>query len=239
LVDAGISKKRVVAALAVYGMSPADMDGILVTHEHSDHINGLGVMSRGYRLPIYGTRKTLDTIKRMSFLGRIDSDLFCEVYPDMDFYVKGFRIHPFSISHDAADPVAYRIEGERSVAVATDMGKYNDYIIKNLEGLDAILLEANHDVHMLQTGSYPYPLKRRILGDCGHLSNELSGKLLCEILHDKMKYVFLGHLSKENNREEIAYSTVLEKLQTSRKCVGTDIPITVARRDCPCAMVEF
>ena len=116
---------------------------------------------------------------------------------------------PFAISHDAAEPVAYRFEcGEKSTAVATDMGVYNDYIVEHLKGLDTVLLEANHDIQMLQVGPYPYPLKQRILGERGHLSNESAGQLLCRILHDNIKKIYLGHLSKENNYAELAYETV-------------------------------
>ena len=122
-------------------------------------------------------------------------------------------IHPFSIPHDAAQPVGYRVECEdKAVGIATDLGKYNDYIVDNLQNLDALLLEANHDIRMLQVGSYPYYLKQRILGDRGHLSNENAGKLLCRLLHDDMKAVFLGHLSKENNYEALAYETVCSEV---------------------------
>ena len=121
----------------------------------------------------------------------------------------------------------------KSVAVATDLGTYDSYIVENLKGLDAVLLEANHDIHMLEVGPYPYPLKRRVMGDKGHLSNELSGRLLCAILHDNLKSVMLGHLSKENNYAELAYETVkLEVTFGDNPYKGEDIPLKVARRDC-------
>ncbi len=120
----------------------------------------------------------------------------------------------------------------KSVAVATDLGTYDSYIVENLKGLDAVLLEANHDIHMLEVGPYPYPLKRRVMGDKGHLSNELSGRLLCDILHDNLKSVMLGHLSKENNYAELAYETVkLEITFGDNPYKGEDIPLKVARRD--------
>ena len=118
------------------------------------------------------------------------------------------------------------------MAIATDLGFYDDYIIKNLQNLDAVLLEANHDVHMLEVGPYPYPLKRRVLGDKGHLSNELSGRLLCSILHHELKHILLGHLSKENNFPELAYETVkLEVTMGSTPFNGDEIPLMVAYRD--------
>ena len=149
-------------------------------------------------------------------------------------------IHPFRISHDAAEPVAYRIgQGDREVGIATDMGVYDEYIVKNLEGLDALLLEANHDVNMLQVGKYPYYLKRRILGDKGHLSNETAGQLLCRLLHDNMKQILLGHLSRENNYEALAYETVCaEVTMGDNPYKAKDFRIDVAHRDTASEVVE-
>ena len=165
LVDAGISNKRIEQGLNEIGLKGGEMDGILITHEHSDHIKGLGVLSRKHHLPIYGTRATLEQIASTSSLGAIDRELLRPISPDVDFSLGDLTIKAFSIDHDAADPVAYRVKnGSRTVAVATDMGHFDPYIIQHLEGLDAILLESNHDVRMLETGPYPYYLKRRILG---------------------------------------------------------------------------
>ena len=160
---------------------------------------------------------------------------------DEPFAVGDLHIRPVRISHDAAQPVAYRIEGQgRSAGILTDLGKYDEYIVDNMKDLDVLLLEANHDIHMLQVGSYPYPLKQRIAGDKGHLSNELSGKFLCQVLHDQMKAIFLGHLSKENNYEELAYETVkLEITLGDVKYTGDDFPIEVAKRDCISRAVAF
>ena len=157
---------------------------------------------------------------------------------DVDGYIvqlplPRLTLEPFSIHHDAANPVAYRVSHERkSVAVATDMGHYDQYVIDHLKDLDALLLEANHDVNMLETGPYPYYLKRRILGDHGHLSNENAGRLLNYILNDKLKYVLLGHLSKENNYEALAYETVRFEIdQGDTPYKAKDFPIEVAKRD--------
>lgn len=239
LVDAGISGKRIEAGLNENDIKTADVKGILITHEHFDHISGLGVLARRYGIPMYATKETIEEIRYVKTLGAIEAGLFVPIEPDEDFQVEGLTIHPFSISHDAANPVAYRISNEREqVAVATDMGCYDEYIIDNLKGLNALLLEANHDVRMLQTGSYPYPLKRRILSDRGHLSNELSGQLLTRILHDGIKHIFLGHLSKENNYAELAYETVrLEIAMSGTGYKGNEFPIQVAKRDTPSQMV--
>ncbi len=233
LIDAGISGKRVEAGLKELELCGKDMDGILITHEHSDHIKGLGVLARKYELPIYGTRGTLKAIQGMDNLGTISPELFREIVPDVDFQVGELTVSPFRVSHDAADPVAYRVTcGGKTAAVATDLGVYTDYTVDRLKGADILLLEANHDIHMLEVGGYPYYLKQRILGERGHLSNETAGQLLCKVLHDNLKYIFLGHLSKENNYEELAYETVrLEVLLEDTPYGPDDFPIAVAGRD--------
>lgn len=233
LIDAGISCKRIEQGLHEIGIKGSELDGIMITHEHSDHVKGLGVLARKLGVPVYATQETLDEISAMKYLGEYQKELFHAVLPDVEFSVGELKLLPFSIDHDAANPVAYRVKnGRRQVAVATDMGHYDEYIIDHLQGLDAILLESNHDVNMLQTGPYPYYLKRRILGDHGHLSNENAGRLLNRVLHDNMKQILLGHLSKENNYEALAYETVkLEIDQGDCPYRGGDFPITVAKRD--------
>ncbi|QFJ55130.1 MBL fold metallo-hydrolase [Pseudobutyrivibrio xylanivorans] len=233
MIDAGISGKRIEAGMNKYDYTTADMAGLLVTHEHSDHVSGLGVISRKYHIPIYGTAATIRAIRSMKSLGAIDDTLFHVIKPDEDFSIGSLNIHPFRISHDAADPVAYRIENAKyKVAVCTDLGYYDGYIVENLTGLDAMLLEANHDIHMLEVGSYPYPLKQRILGDHGHLSNEASGKLLSKVLNDDIKHVFLGHLSHENNYPDLAYETVRLEVTMDENTPynASDFNITVASR---------
>lgn len=233
LVDVGISNKKTEQGLHEIDLCGRDICGILATHEHSDHIQGLGVISRKYGIPIYATRGTIEGIRQSRSLGEIDISLFHEISADQTFFLGDIEILPIRTSHDARESVAYRfISGECKVAIATDLGVYDSYIKDSLSGLDAILLEANHDVRMLQVGPYPYPLKQRILGNRGHLSNETSGRLLAEILHDDMKTVMLGHLSKENNMPELAYETVkLEVTMADNPYDGNDFPITVAKRD--------
>ena len=210
-----------------------EIDGILITHEHSDHIKGLGVLSRKYSLPIYTTEKTAEAILQSGKLGNIDPELFRCIRPDEEFMAGDLKILPFEISHDAAQPVGYRLEcGGKSVGIATDLGQYSEYTIARLQKLNALLLEANHDVNMLQVGSYPYYLKRRILGDRGHLSNENAGKLLSRLLHDDLKAVFLGHLSKENNYDKLAYETVCGEVDSGENPYKSrDFYIQVARRE--------
>lgn len=241
LVDTGISGKRTEIGLNQFGLSLKEIDGILITHEHIDHISGLGVLSRKYGIPIYTTVGTKKAILMTKSVGKIDESLFQTILPDEITIIKDMTLHPMRISHDAADPVAYRFSHDgRKAAVITDLGTYNEYTVECLRGMDALLLEANHDINMLQVGPYPYYLKQRILGDRGHLSNELSGRLLGSILHDRLKAVLLGHLSQENNLAELAYETVRVEIAMSDNGYSPDdFPIRVAKRNEASTIVSF
>lgn len=233
LVDAGISGKKIEKGLEAIGLKASEIEGILITHEHIDHVAGLGVMARRYGFPLYATSGTIAAIRQIKSVGKIDEALFHPVHAQEKFTIGDLSIKPIAISHDAAEPVAYKMEcGGRRAAVATDMGTYDEVIVEELSGMHLLLLEANHDVNMLQAGPYPYPLKRRILGDRGHLSNERSGELLGKLLHDDFGAVMLGHLSKENNYEALAYQTVrLEVSMGENPYQAGDFPMYVARRD--------
>lgn len=241
LIDAGISGKKIEEGLRLASLSPKDIDGILVTHEHSDHIQGIGVLARKYGIPIYASEGTLRGIKNCSSLGRVDESLFNVIKADCPFFVKDLKVRPIKISHDANEPTAFRVYSEKkSVSVITDLGTFNEYTIDCLRESNVLLCEANHDIRMLQAGPYPYPLKQRILSDYGHLSNENGGKLISALLHDGTKKVYLGHLSKENNMPEIAYETVRLEIEASDTPYhGNDFPIEVAKRDMPLAPVEI
>ena len=233
LIDVGISGKRIEEGLNSLGLKTAEMDGILITHEHSDHIAGLGVIARRLGLPIYATRGTIEAVKQMKTLGEIPGGLFHEIQADREFTIADIVVHPVRVSHDAAEPVAYRLsKDESAVGVLTDLGTYNDHIVESFRNVEALLIEANHDVNMLQVGKrYPYALKQRILSDRGHLSNETCGQLLCKLLHDNMKQILLGHLSMENNLAELAYETVrLEILMDRCQYKPEDFDIKVAGR---------
>ena len=241
LVDAGISNKRIVQGLHDIGLKEEDVSAILITHEHSDHVQGLRVFTKKCHLPIYATQKTFQALEEKGLLVNCDPELLRVVRPDERFSIEDMTVEPFSIDHDAADPVAYRVGcAEKSVAVATDMGHYDSYITDHLQGLDAVLLESNHDVRMLESGPYPYQLKQRILGDHGHLSNESAGRLLSEILHDHIQKIFLGHLSRENNYEALAYETVRQEIDDSDTPYGAaDFSISIAGRDRMSEIVEL
>lgn len=240
IIDAGVSKKRIEEGLNSFDISLNDITAILITHEHIDHINGLGVVSRKYNIPMFATPGTVQAILETKSIGNIPDGLLNSIHPDQSFSINDLDIRPFKISHDAVNPVAYRIKNhEHSLAVLTDLGKYDDYIIQNIKGVDTILIEANHDTNMLQVGKYPYYLKQRILGDKGHLSNESCGRLLTNILHDKLKNIILGHISRENNYEMLAYETVKTEISAAdNPFKADDFPIHIAKYNNVLELIE-
>lgn len=233
IIDAGISGKRIEAGLNDLDLTTSDVTGILITHEHTDHIGGLAVIAKKFDIPIYATRGTIDAIRSCPRYSGIPDHLFNTVKSDRVFKLGDFDILPIPISHDAAEPVAYRVENNgMRVSIATDLGMYDDHIVECMKDSDLLMLEANHDVHMLEAGPYPYPLKRRILGEKGHLSNDLCGRLLTELISDRLQQVILGHLSKDNNLEELAYETVrLEVTMSDDNYRWGAFPVCIARRD--------
>ena len=240
LIDAGISRKRIVEGLKQIGVSPEELDAIFVTHEHSDHIQGIYMMVKMFGTPVFATGGTLDGICMKDNKGVIGREKINQLYEDEAVQVGHMRIMPFHMSHDAAEPVCYTVEsGRQKLGIATDLGMFDDYIISHLEGCDILLLEANHDISMLEAGKYPYSLKRRILSDRGHLSNEASGQLLCRLSQNRLKYAFLAHLSKENNYPQLAYEAV--KCQIWEEMGVTSLPfqLMVAERDKPSRMVAL
>lgn len=239
LVDAGSSGKKIETGLASIQVDPKKIDGIFITHEHSDHIKGVGIMARRHQIPIYGTVETIHAMLHTKNVGKIPEELIHTIEPDQTISLKDMEINPFSISHDAANPVSYTFSsGGHKVGIATDLGTYDDYIIEHLKESEILLLEANHDIHMLQVGPYPYILKKRILGDKGHLSNDNSGKLICSLLHSKMKHIFLGHLSHENNYPDLAFETVKYELSQCDSPYKNNCTLNVAKRDEPSMMVS-
>ena len=232
LIDAGVSGKRIENGLSSIEVSPQDIQGVLITHEHADHIQGVGVMARRYHTPIYGTAETINSILKINSIGRIPEELLHYVVPDQAFQINDITVEPFSTSHDASNPVCYTFQADgHKIGMATDLGKYDDYIIAKLAGAEILLLEANHDVNMLMVGGYPYYLKQRILGDRGHLSNENSARLICKLFHEKLKHITLAHLSQENNYEELAYETVRIELSNLVDDRSSEAILSVARRD--------
>lgn len=237
LVDAGISAKRIEYGLSDIDILPDTIQGILITHEHSDHISGLGALARKYHIPIYATYETARALQQMKNLGDIPRELYNYIKPDEAFSINDINVEPFSTSHDASNPVCYTMRSEgQKIGIATDLGKYDDYIISKLEGSELLFIEANHDVNMLMVGKYPYYLKQRILGDRGHLSNDTSADLISRLIHPQLQYIMLAHLSKENNYEELAYETVCCELM-NRGSSFSSKNVSVAHRDQPTRMV--
>ena len=219
LVDCGMSGKRLEQLLSEIGMSGADLSAIMVTHEHIDHISGVGVVSRRYGLPVYATEQTHAAMK----VGRIDEDNVRIIEPDRPFDIKDICVDAFSIPHDAAAPVGYRFFcGNKKLSVANEL-------FDSISGSESVILEANHDVNMLINGSYPEQLKSRILSNVGHMSNELSAKTALALARRGTKRIMLAHLSDENNTPTLAYDTVKASLEGDGAERG-DLELLVAKR---------
>lgn len=240
LIDAGISCKRIVTGLERKGLSLDDIKAIFITHEHSDHISGLGPVLRKNPIPVYATADTVSAIWEKTNMNNISPELFHSIRPEEEIEAGEMLVRPFSISHDAVDPVCYTVEKQgKRAAVATDMGCFDDTIIRVLGQCDSVLIEANHDINMLQVGPYPYSLKMRILGNKGHLSNTSCADLIKEILHKDLKHLVLGHLSRENNFPQLAYRTVLDELEKTETWGTLDTRLMVASRDEPTELLKI
>jgi phosphoribosyl 1,2-cyclic phosphodiesterase len=237
LIDAGLPGKSVESALQEIGENPREIDGIFITHEHSDHVKGVGVLSRKYDIPIYANQGTWQGMAKI--IGNIKEHNI-RVTNSEDICIKDMQISNFKIPHDAAEPTGYTLRSEgKKVCIATDLGYFTDEVKINITDADLILLESNHDVEMLKFGPYPYVLKRRVLSDVGHLSNEACGNAIVEIMTDKPKRVILGHLSKTNNYPELAYQTVVNILNENKINIGKDIILSLADRHKPSSYIKL
>ncbi len=213
LIDAGLSGKELQRRMTLRGLDPAGLDAILVSHEHTDHIRGVGVMARRFDLPVHISDGTLQASQKV--VGKLK-----DVRPfdcGRSFSVGDFAVHPFSISHDAADPTGFTIRcNGTKVGVATDLGIVTKMVEDHLTGCDALILEANHDPKMLIDGPYPWPLKQRIKGRSGHLSNEDAALLLETLMHERLSHVVLAHLSEENNTPDKAMAVLASVVEGKR-----------------------
>lgn len=222
LIDAGKPARTIEEALREFDTSLGDIQGLLITHEHTDHIAGAGVLARRYRIPIYANGATWQAMERT--IGAVPPACRREFETGRDFYIGNINILPFPTPHDAAESVGYcLLHGGRKLTVMTDIGHMNESLYGAAAGSDLLLIEANHDPELVSSSRYPYPLKRRILSDRGHLSNENCGKALCRLYRSGVKGAILGHLSRENNFEQLALETVrseLEKEQIPREEFG-------------------
>ena len=217
-----------------------NVKAIFITHEHTDHISGLGPVLRKVPIPVYATAGTVHAIWEKGNMNNIAPELFHFIRAGEEIELNDMLIKSFPISHDAAEPVCYTLEGEEhKIGIATDLGCYTEEIIRSLEDCNSVLLEANHDINLLQVGSYPYSLKMRILGERGHLSNDASARLIKEILHPGLQHIILGHLSKENNFPELAYQTVSYELEKCETWNRMNTELLVANRFEPTRMVTI
>lgn len=241
LIDAGVSRKRILEGLNKLDLKAEDIDAVMITHEHDDHIKGIGVLERYCEIPLYSTQGVLDYVAKSKSLGAIPDGVYNTFEAGSTFRIKDLEIKSVPISHDAIDPVAYVVsDGERRAGVVTDLGYYTDEITEAFSDMDVLLAEANHDINMLLTGPYPYPLKQRILGERGHLSNETCGRMLNDILGNRTRKVILGHLSHENNFPELAYETVRMEINLGENGFKAhDFDIEVAKRDTPSDIIKF
>lgn len=229
LVDAGVSCARVAAELKKIGLAPGDLSGVLVTHEHIDHIRGVGVLSRRFDLPVYATEGTWAAMDERVGVALKNVRV---LEPMQDFYLGGMNVLAFETPHDAAQPVGYSVSlGGARLSVATDIGCVREGWLKVVSGSDAVLLESNYDPDMLRAGSYPYALKQRILGRRGHLANDDAGRAAVELVRRGARQVVLGHLSKENNFPALAEKCCALALEAAGVRVGEDAGVCVARRD--------
>jgi phosphoribosyl 1,2-cyclic phosphodiesterase len=230
LVDAGLSGKRIQGEMDKIEADPKTIDGIFVTHEHSDHIQGVGILSRRFDLPIYASRKTWDAM--ICKLGKINEENIRYIEADKAVDIKDLSITPFNISHDAVEPFGFNVtDGVKKISLLTDTGCINDYIRNMVANFDLLLLETNHDVELLKVGSYPWSLKRRVMGEYGHLSNETAGEFLVDVMKGEGECVYLGHLSKENNFPELAKRTVTNILVENKINIDKEIIIEMTHRD--------
>lgn len=220
LVDAGLSGRKMDELFGQIGAKPEDLTGILVTHEHSDHIKGLGVMARKYNLPIYANEKTWKEMENS--IGKLKTDQKFHFEANRVQAFGSIEVESFSVSHDAADPMFFnfRTNGQK-VTLLTDLGYVSEKIKRTIEGADAYIIESNHDVSMLQMSKYPWNVKQRILSDCGHVSNEDCGLALSEVIAPNTERIYLAHLSKENNMKELANMSVDQVLRER----GIEIPL--------------
>lgn len=216
LMDCGFNLTETVSRLARLGLQPEALSGIVVTHEHGDHIAGVARLARKYRLPVWLTHGTLRAQKNLADLPGVN-----EINPHVSFSIGDVEVQPYLVPHDAAEPVQYAFsDGARRLGVLTDVGSSTPFIEQTLSGCSALVLECNHDATMLATGDYPYSLKQRVGGRFGHLNNEEAGKLLARLDNSRLQHIVAAHLSRKNNAPELAVRALSAALSCSEEWVG-------------------
>lgn len=234
LIDAGIGVRSIRKYLRNIGVEFENIWGVFVTHDHADHIKAVGPLGEKHRIPIYSTRQVHEGIQRSYCVTEklYSSRKFIEKNETVE--VGDFRITAFSVSHDSTDSVGYTVEyKEKRFTFATDLGFVGEEATVHLKQADYIVLEANYDEQKLMTGPYPVHLKKRVAADTGHLSNDQAGQFLSEYYNERMQYIFLCHLSKENNMPELAYTTIQNYLEDKQIVVGTHVQLITLDRLTP------
>ena len=237
LVDCGTSLKKVQEGLVEIDEKIEDIDAIIVTHEHSDHVQSLGNTSKKYNIPVYANFETFEAMPKQKEKIDCNNQKMFEI--GKEFSIGDLAINPFSIPHDAANPCGFNIYNNKTkLTIATDLGHMDNELINNMKESSFILLESNYDPEILKCSRYPYILKQRISGPKGHLSNSTAGKTISELMKSDLKEVMLGHLSKENNFPELAYQTVVEELQNNNVDINK-LRLSVANRYSPSKIVKI
>ncbi len=227
--DAGLSGRKHTERLLEAGFGDLFPEALFISHEHSDHIKGAGVLARKWNIPVYGSGGTLSASRRK--LGKLPGTEILENGTSVDFH--SFTVSAFSVAHDAADPSGYVIDWDYGkLGIATDLGKSSPLVEANLKGCSAVVLEFNHDEEMLWNGSYPWHLKQRIASTTGHLSNTMASTLLGTVYHGDMKVCVLAHLSQENNIPRLAENA-------SREVIGGTVRIHTGMQDIPLPALDL
>lgn len=222
MIDAGLSPRATFSKLAEIGMRTEDLSGILLTHEHNDHVKSLPILSSF--LPVFSHEETLQIVTET--VEGVSEDGFCPV--DKPFVVGGFEVTPFAVNHDAVHPLGFVVDnGKEKVGYLTDTGYISKGIVKAISGCDTVVLESNHDKELLLRGSYPERLKRRILSDKGHLCNEETALAVCDLAKTGAKRFLLAHVSENNNLTELAYWTTVRSL-AQKGAIKGDVTVKVA-----------
>jgi phosphoribosyl 1,2-cyclic phosphodiesterase len=237
LVDVGLSGKQLEQRLRLINIDPSTISAILISHEHIDHVKGLGVFCRRYQIPVYLNLPTFQALPKQ--IGEIPEQLIHFVETGRSFELADLWIDSFPVSHDAAEPMAFTFTHQREkLAIVTDLGYVNQKIIDRVADADTFIWESNHDIEMLRMGTYPWNVKRRILSDVGHLSNQDAGEALAHFLRGEGQQVFLAHLSKDNNLSELAHLTIKNILEEAGFAVGRDVQLLQTYDDRPTSVRE-
>ncbi len=231
LIDAGLSRKETLRRLADIGEDPRELNAILVTHEHTDHIAGLPLLSKTLDVTVYATELTAPSIITSDFSGRVQT-----FQAGTGFEIGDLRVDSFTIPHDAVDPVGYCIRhGGRKVGIVTDLGYLPESVKYHVRGCDLLMLESNHDLEMLKVGPYPWSIKQRVMGRKGHLSNDVVSDFIYEELDGVTHTLVLGHLSEHNNHPELVRLAASQALE--RKALSTRL--VVAKPRLQSELIEF